>query len=237
MLPRRHPRVTITLHGLILMGQIDALPMLQLLSRIRLPPLRQGARAGRQLAADRRMRADPIGERVLAVLDDGLGGLVAVVGVAGLAGRDGRVVHQLEQVLAVAGDDGQLLAVLAHRVELVGEGRLELLACDVGELGFGDKGFGFGADEFLFEDDDARAVGLFVLELGDLVGDFLFALAGGLDGGFDVADRFDGDAVLVVAVDELVFEFADLVDEDAEFVGHVADVVVAGFAPEGELLL
>jgi hypothetical protein len=183
------------------------------------------------------MRAHPVGERVLAVLDNGFGGLVAIVGVAGLAGGDRGVIHKLEEVLAVAGDDGQLLAVLAHGIELVGKGGLELFARDVGELGFGDEGFGFGADEFLFEDDDARAVGLFVLELSDLVGDFLFAVAGGLHGGFDVADGFDSDAVLVVAVDELVFEFADFVDEDAEFVGYVADVVVAGFAPEGELLL
>ena len=78
-------------------------------------------------------------------------------------------------MLAVAGDDGDFFAVLAQCVELVGEGGLELLARDVGELGFGDEGLGLGAHEFLFEDDDARAVGLFVFQLGDLVGDFLFA--------------------------------------------------------------
>jgi len=94
--------------------------------------------------------------------------------------------------------------VFAEGIELVGECCLELLAGDVGELGFGDKGLGFGTNQFLFEDDDARGVGVFVLELGNLVGDFLFAVARGLNTGFDVADGFDGYAVLVVAVDELV---------------------------------
>lgn len=102
--------------------------------------------------------------------------------------------------------------MLTHRIKLIGKRGLELLTRDVAELGLGDQRLGFGADEFLFEDDDARAVGFFVLELGDLVGYLLLAVAGGLDGGFDVADGFDGDAVLVISVDELVFEFADFVD-------------------------
>jgi hypothetical protein len=71
-------------------------------------------------------------------------------------------------VLAETGDNGEFLAVFA-------QGSLELLARDVGELGFGDEGLGFGADELLFKDDDLGAVGLFVFELGDLVGDFLLA--------------------------------------------------------------
>lgn len=65
-------------------------------------------------------------------------------------------------MLAVAGDDGDLFAVLAQRVELVGVGGLDLFARDVGELRLGDERFGFGADEFLLEDDDARGVGFFV---------------------------------------------------------------------------
>lgn len=210
---------------------------LTVLGGIGLPSLRQGARTGGELGADDGVGADPVGEGVLAVLDNGLGGFVAVVGVARLAGGNGGVVDELEEVLAVAGDDGEFLAVLAHRVELIGECRFQLLTCDIAELGFGDEAFGFGAHEFLFENHDAGAVGLFVFELGDLVGDFLFAVAGGLDGGFDVADRFDGDAVLVVTVDELIFEFADFIDQDTKFVGDVADIIVARFTPKRKLLL
>jgi hypothetical protein len=48
-------------------------------------------------------------------------------------------------------------------------GFFELLAGDVGELGFGDEGLGFGADELLFEGDELGGLGLFVLELLDFV--------------------------------------------------------------------
>lgn len=65
--------------------------------------------------------------------------------------------------------------MLAKSVELVCECGLEFLAGDVGELSFGDKGFRFGADEFLLEDDDLGRVGLLVLQLRDLIGDLLFA--------------------------------------------------------------
>lgn len=58
-----------------------------------------------------------------------------------------------------------------------------------------------------------------------------------LYGGLDVADALDGDAVLVVAVDKEVLELADLVDQDAELVRHIRHVLVAGLAPDGELLL
>ena len=68
--------------------------------------------------------------------------------------------------------------MFAQRIELVSVCGFDLFTCYVGELGLGDEGLGFGADEFLLEDDDARGVGLFVLELGDLVGDFLFSLRG-----------------------------------------------------------
>lgn len=68
-----------------------------------------------------------------------LGSLVAIVSVAGLAGGDGSIVNELEKVLSVAGNDSKLLGVLTESVKLVGEGRLELLTGDVGELGLGDK--------------------------------------------------------------------------------------------------
>ena len=78
-------------------------------------------------------------------------------------------------MLSVAGDDGELLAVLAHGIELVGEGGLELLAGDVGQLGLGDEGLGLSADKLLLEDDNLGGVGLLVLQLGNLVGDLLLA--------------------------------------------------------------
>ena len=108
-------------------------------------------------------------------MDDCLGSFIAVVCSASLAWCDGSIIDKFEEVLSVAGDDGKFFAVFTERVELVGVGCLELFARDVGKLCFGDEGFGFGADELLFEDDDFGGVGFFVFELGDLVGDFLFA--------------------------------------------------------------
>ncbi len=136
-------------------------------------------------------------------------------------------------MLSVARDDGQFLAMLAQSIELVGESRLELLTGNIGELGFCDEGLGFGADEFLLEDHDTRGVWFLVFQLGDLVGDLLFAVTAGLDRGFDVADALDGDAVLIVAVDKLIFELANFIDQNTEFVGDIGDVVITGFTPDG----
>jgi len=58
-----------------------------------------------------------------------------------------------------------------------------------------------------------------------------------LDGGFDVADALDRNTILVVAVDELIFKLADFVDQDTELVCDIRDVVIAGLAPDRELLL
>jgi hypothetical protein len=164
MLASRDPGITV----LILATEIHTLLSL-------LPPLAQSPGALGDFALDGSILLDPVGEGVFAVLDDGLAGLVAIVGIAGLAWCDWGVIDELEQVLAVAGDDGEFLAVFAESVELVGECCLQLLARDVGELGFGDQRFCFRADELLFEDNDLGAIGFFVLELSDLVGDLLLA--------------------------------------------------------------
>ena len=58
-----------------------------------------------------------------------------------------------------------------------------------------------------------------------------------LDRSFDIADALDCDTVLIVAVDELIFKLADFVDQDTQLIRHIRDVVVASFAPDGELLL
>lgn len=136
-------------------------------------------------------------------------------------------------MLSVARNDGQLLAVLTQSIELVGESSLEFLTGDVGELGFRDERLGFGTDELLLEDNDAGRVWFLVFQLGDLVGDLLFAVTTGLDRGFDVPNALDGDAVLVIAVDKLVFELADFIDQNTEFVGDIRDVVIASFTPDG----
>jgi hypothetical protein len=95
-------------------------------------------------------------------------------------------------MLAVAGDDGDLLAVFAKSVELVLEGSLDLLAGDVGELGFGDQRLCLGADELLLKNDDARGLRVFVLELSDLVGDLLLACSGDLVNGSNLRSRVEG---------------------------------------------
>lgn len=76
-------------------------------------------------------------------------------------------------MLSVASNDSQLLAVLAHGIELVSESSLELLSGDVGELGLGDERFGLSTHELLLENDNLGRVGFLVLELSDLISDLL----------------------------------------------------------------
>jgi hypothetical protein len=62
-------------------------------------------------------------------------------------------------------------------------------------------------------------------------------VSAGLYGCLDVADALDGDSVLVVAVDEQILQFADLVDQHSELVRHIRHILIAGFTPNRELLL
>lgn len=69
------------------------------------------------------------------------------------------------------------------------------------------------------------------------VGLFKLTISAGLDRCLDVADALDGNTVLVVAVDELVLELTNLVNQDSELVGNIGNIVVASLTPDGELLL
>lgn len=62
-------------------------------------------------------------------------------------------------------------------------------------------------------------------------------VAAGLNRSLNVADALDGDTVLVIAVDEEIFQFANLVEQDAQLVGDIGNIFVAVFTPDGELLL
>lgn len=168
VLAGRDPETALAvLHGCVLAGEVDGLALVA--------ALRESAGTDGELGGDGGVLLDPVGESVLTVLDDSLGGLVAVVCVAGLAGGDRGVVDELEKVLTEAGNNGKLLRMLTESVELVGEGSLQLLTSDVGELSLGDEGLGLSTDQLLLEHDNLGAVGLLVLELGNLVGDLLLA--------------------------------------------------------------
>jgi hypothetical protein len=174
VLVRSHPRVPVAPHGLVLSGKVDSLAGLEALA----VTLGESAGPGGHAGLDRRLGAHPVGERLLAILDDGLAGVVSVIGGASLTRSDRSVVNKIQQVLAVASDESNLLTVLAKGIELVLEGRLELLTRDVGQLSLRNEGLSLGANQFLFQDDDPRRVGVAVLELGDLIGDLLLACCG-----------------------------------------------------------
>lgn len=108
-------------------------------------------------------------------MDNGFASFITIVGSSGLARSDWGIVNQLQEVLSVARDDGDLLAVLAESIELVAVCGLDLLAGNVGQLSFGDKRLGFGTDKLLFEDDNLGGVGFLVFQLSNLISDFLLA--------------------------------------------------------------
>jgi hypothetical protein len=137
--------------------------------------LRQATGASRELRGHGGVGGDPVGESILAVLNNGLASLVSIIGSTRLARGDGSVVDELEEVLAVARNNGDLLAVLAQSIELVGVGGLYLLASDVRKLCLCHKRLGFGTDQLLLENDNLGRVGLLVLEVRDLVGDLLLS--------------------------------------------------------------
>ena len=172
------------------------------------------------------------------------------VGVRGalLAGYDGRVVEQVDQLACLGCEQDLLLGALddGRGVDVVGF--LELLARDVGELGFGDEGLGFGADELLLEGDELGGFGLFVLELLDLVLDlWAMILACGLVGlkgqqssylllvrtawlhrALRVANLLQHAAAVLKALGEQVLLLRDLGQQHTQLIADIAQGLVVG---------
>jgi hypothetical protein len=69
------------------------------------------------------------------------------------------------------------------------------------------------------------------------VGAGLLTIAAGLYRCLNVANALDGNAILVVTVHILILKLTNLVDQDPQFVGDIGYVIVARFAPNGQLLL
>lgn len=224
--------------------------------------LGQVAGAGGKLRGNGGVGSHPVGQGILAVLDDSPTSLITVICLSSFTRSHRRVVDELQEVLAVARNNGDLLAVLTEGVKLVRVGSLDLLTRNVGQLGLGHKRLGLGTDKLLLQDDNLGRVGFLVLELGNLVGDFLLACAGsaftpcsiqlngyrdvekivrtvaaGLHGSLNVSDALHGNAVLVVTVDILVLQLANLVQKNTKLISDVRDVFISALAPDGKLLL
>lgn len=58
-----------------------------------------------------------------------------------------------------------------------------------------------------------------------------------LHGHFNIPDALHRDSVLVIAIDKLVFQLANLVNENTELIRYIRDVIVARFTPYRQLLL
>ena len=156
----------------ILTGKIDAFSVAL---NVVAAALRECASTRGELGGDRSVCSDPVGESILAVLDDGLGCLVSIICGAGLTWGNRGVVNELQKMLPVTSNDGKLLAMLTERIKLVGISSLQLLTGNVGQLCLSNKGFSFSTDKLLLKNDDLGRVWLLVLELGDLIGDLLLA--------------------------------------------------------------
>ena len=62
-------------------------------------------------------------------------------------------------------------------------------------------------------------------------------VSAGLHRSFNVANALDRDAVLIVTINKLILKLADFIDQNAQLVRNIRDIIIASFTPEGELLL
>lgn len=65
----------------------------------------------------------------------------------------------------------------------------------------------------------------------------LLTVTAGLDGSLNVADALHSNTVLVVAVDVLILQLSDLVQQDTKLVSDIGHVFIRALSPDGQLLL
>jgi hypothetical protein len=86
--------------------------------------LRKSASTCRELGADSCIGCNPVGKGILAILNNSFWCLISIICSASLARSNWGIINQLQEMLPVTSDNGELLAVLTEGVELVGIGSL-----------------------------------------------------------------------------------------------------------------
>ncbi|KAH9822052.1 MFS transporter prlL [Teratosphaeria destructans] len=111
----------------------------------------------------------PLTERSFGIIED-LAGLLALCECRALLTRDNwSIVEHVEESSRVFGEDDLLLGTFDDRRGMRVVCLLELLAGNVGELGFGDQGLSLGTNELLLKSDQFGRLGLLVLQLLNLI--------------------------------------------------------------------
>ena len=116
--------------------------------------LRERTSTGGKLGGDSRVGINPVGECILAILDDGLASLISIICGTSLAWGDWVVINELQKVLSETSNDCEFLTVFTESIKLVGVSSLKLFAGDVGELSLSDKRFGLRTDKLLLENNN-----------------------------------------------------------------------------------
>lgn len=98
---------------------------------------------------------------------------------------------------------------------------------NIRQLRLGDQVLRLGPDQLLLQHGQFGALGLLVLEPGDLFRDLPLVLAAGVDALLRVPDGLEQAARVVEGVGVRVLLLAELRDDDAHFVADVADGLVA----------